>query len=137
MSEERSTSAVEQGVNRFFATFERAQQTVSIENVYGQPIASGETLVVPIASVSQAFGLGGGIGHTEPAEDKHNEGGGGGGGGLVRACPIAMAELDAEGVKVHAVVDENRALAVSLAFAAWAVFWTARTLIKIFKPAAN
>ena len=137
MSKEKSTSAVEQGVNRFFATFECAQQTVSIENVYGQPIASGETLVVPIASVSQAFGLGGGIGHTEPAEDKHIEGGGGGGGGLVRARPIAVAEIDAEGVKVHAVVDENRALAASLAFAAWAVFWTARTLIKIFKPAAN
>ncbi|HZY42541.1 MAG TPA: spore germination protein GerW family protein, partial [Anaerolineae bacterium] len=105
--------------------------------VYGQPIVSGETLVVPIASVSQAFGMGGGIGHNEPAEDKRNEGVGGGGGGLVRARPIAVAEIDAEGVKVHAVVDENRALAVSLAFAAWAVFWTARTLIKIFKPATN
>jgi uncharacterized spore protein YtfJ len=137
MSEEKSTSAVELGVNRFFATFECAQQTVSIENVYGQPIVSGETLVVPIASVSQAFGLGGGIGHTEPAEDKRTEGAGGGGGGLVHARPIAVAEIDAEGVKVHAVVDENRALAVSLAFAAWAVFWTARMLIKIFKPAAN
>jgi uncharacterized spore protein YtfJ len=141
MSEEKSTSAVEQSVNRFFATFECAQQTASIENVYGQPIASGETLVVPIASVSQAFGLGGGggsIGHNKPAEDKRTEEGmGGGGGGLVRARPIAVAEINAEGVKVHAVVDENRALAVSLAFAAWAVFWTARTLIKIFKPAAN
>ena len=31
----------------------------------------------------------------------------------------------------------RRGLAVSLAFAAWAVFWTARTLIKIFKPAGN
>lgn len=41
--------------------------------------------------------------------------------------------IDADGVKVHAVVDENRALAVGLAFAAWAVFWTARTLIKIFR----
>ena len=137
MSEEKSAPAVELGVNRFFATFERAQQTVSIENVYGQPIVSGETLVVPIASVSQAFGLGGGVGQTEPAEDKRTEGAGGGGGGLVRARPIAVAEIDAEGVKVHAIVDENRALAVSLAFAAWAVFWTARTLIKIFKSAAH
>ncbi len=119
MSEATSTSAVEQGVNRFFGTFDQVQKAIAIENVYGQPIASGETLVVPIASVSQAFGLGGG------------------GGGMVRARPIAVAEIDADGVKVHAVVDENRALAVSLAFAAWAVFWTARTLIKIFKPAAN
>ena len=137
MSEVKPASAVEQGVNRFFATFEHAQQVVSIENVYGQPINSGETVVVPIASVAQAFGMGGGIGSGNEAEDKNNEGVGGGGAGIVRARPIAVAEIDAEGVRVHAVVDENRALAVSLAFAAWAVFWTARTLIKIFKPAAN
>jgi uncharacterized spore protein YtfJ len=137
MSEVKPASAVEQGVNRFFATFEQAQQAVSIENVYGQPINSGETVVVPIASVAQAFGMGGGIGSGSEAEDKNNEGVGGGGAGIVRARPIAVAEIDDEGVRVHAVVDENRALAVSLAFAAWAVFWTARTLIKIFKSAAN
>ncbi|MBI5566930.1 MAG: hypothetical protein HY870_18675 [Chloroflexi bacterium] len=136
MSEAATTSAVEQGVNRFFGTFEQAQRAIAIENVYGQPIASGETVVVPIASVSQVFGMGGGIGSDGEASAR-DEGVGGGGGGLVRARPIAVAEIDADGVKVHAVVDENRALAVSLAFAAWAVFWTARTLIKIFKPAAN
>ena len=136
MSEATSTSAVEQGVNRFFGTFDQAQRAIAIENVYGQPIASGETVVVPIASVSQVFGMGGGIGSDGEASAR-DEGVGGGGGGLGRARPIAVAEIDADGVKVHAVVDENRALAVSLAFAAWAVFWTARTLIKIFKPAAN
>jgi uncharacterized spore protein YtfJ len=135
MSEASLTSAVAQGVNRFFGTFEHAQKTIAIENVYGQPINSGETVVVPIASVAQTFGLGGGIGSG--TEDSSNEGAGGGGGGMVRARPIAVAEIDADGVKVHAVVDENRALAVSLAFAAWAVFWTARTLIKILKPVAN
>jgi uncharacterized spore protein YtfJ len=137
MSEVKSTSAVEQGVNRFFGTFEQAQHGVSIENVYGQPITAGETVIVPIASVAQAFGMGGGIGSDKQTEDKSDEGVGGGGAGVVRARPIAVAEIDAEGVRVHAVVDENRALAVSLAFAAWAVFWTARTLIKIFTPAAS
>ena len=138
MSEEQSASAVEQGVNRFFTTFEQAQQTISIDNVYGQPIAAGEMMVVPIASVAQAFGMGGGIGSGSKDESNPSqEGVGGGGAGIVRARPIAVAEIDAEGVRVHAVVDENRALAVSLAFAAWAVFWTARTLIKIFKPTAN
>src|SRR5512145_580247 len=115
MSEATSTSAVEQGVNRFFGTFEQAQRAIAIENVYGQPITSGETVVVPIASVAQAFGMGGGIGSDGEASAR-DEGVGGGGGGLVRARPIAVAEIDADGVKVHAVVDENRALAVSLAF---------------------
>ncbi len=138
MSEEQSASAVEQGVNRFFTTFEQAQQTIAIGNVYGQPIMAGEMMVVPIASVAQAFGMGGGIGSGDKSESNvTQEGVGGGGAGIVRARPIAVAEIDAEGVRVHAVVDENRALGVSLAFAAWAVFWTARTLIKIFTSAAN
>jgi hypothetical protein len=51
---------------------------------------------------------------------------------VVKTRPIALAEISGEGVRVVSVVDENRALAAGLAFAAWAVFWTARTLIRIF-----
>ncbi len=134
MSEAVSHSAVEQGINRFFDAFEQAQQAVSINNVYGQPVTQGETMIVPIASVTQLIGAGGGIGSGTKTEAKRDEGVGGGGGGAIGARPIAFAEIDAQGVKIHPIVDENRALAVSLAFAAWAVFWTARTLVKIFKP---
>lgn len=134
MSEANSPSVVEHGVNRFFDAFEQTQRAVSIDNLYGQPVTHGETVIVPIASVSQIIGAGGGIGSGAKAEGQPREGVGGGGGGSISARPIAFAEIDAEGVKIHSIIDENRALAVSLAFAAWAVFWTARTLIKIFKP---
>lgn len=133
MSEQPASHAVESGLNRFFGTFERAQTAASIGNVYGQPIEHGETLVVPAASVSQLFGLGLGVGVDAQPDGQQDEGVGGGGGGRMAARPVALVEITQDGVDVHAVIDENRALVASLAFAAWAVFWAARTLIKLFK----
>jgi hypothetical protein len=51
----------------------------------------------------------------------------------VKARPVALAEIMPEGVDIHPVIDENRALTAGLLFAAWAVFWAARTLVKLFK----
>jgi uncharacterized spore protein YtfJ len=135
MSDQTSASAVERGVNEFFATFERAQQSATIEAVYGKPVTYGDRVILPIARATQIFGLGMGVGDSANTEGKHNTGLGGGGGGSAGARPIALAEITAEGVEIHPIVDENRALTVSLVFAAWAVLWTARTLIKIFQGA--
>ena len=123
---------LENTLNEFFATFERAQSSASIDNVYGQPITYGDSIVVPVASVSQFFGLGLGVGTGQRAESQ--DGGlGGGGTARVKARPIALAEIMPEGVDVHPIIDENRALTAGLLFAAWAVFWAARTLVKLFK----
>ncbi len=133
MSEQPASHAVESSLNQFFGTFERAQSAASIGNIYGQPIAHGEALVVPAASVSQLFGVGLGVGVDAGPDGRQEEGVGGGGAGHVTARPVALVEITQDGVDVHAVIDENRALVASLAFAAWAVFWTARTLVKLFK----
>ena len=133
MSEPESSSSVEHTVNEFFATFERAQNGASIANVYGEPIPYDDKVIIPIASVSQFFGMGGGVGVDQQPAGSHDEGLGGGGGGHVKARPVAMAEIGPDGMDIHPIIDENRALLASLAFAAWAVFWTARTLAKIFK----
>ena len=133
MSEQTSSSPVEHSVNQLFATFERAQNSASIDNVYGKPISYGDKVVIPVASVSQFFGLGLGIGVDEESAGQRDEGLGGGGSGQVGARPVALAEISADDIVIHPIVDENRALLVSLAFAAWAVLWTARTLAKIFK----
>ncbi len=123
---------IENTVNEFFATFERAQSSASIDNVYGQPITYGDSIIVPVASVSQFFGVGLGVGANQSAEQQ--DGGiGGGGTARVKARPVALAEIMPEGVDVHPVIDENRALTAGLLFAAWAVFWAARTLVKLFK----
>jgi uncharacterized spore protein YtfJ len=123
---------IESAMNEFFATFERAQSSASIDNVYGQPITYGDSVIVPVASVSQFFGIGLGVGANQ--NDERQDGGmGGGGTARVKARPVALAEIIPEGVDVHPIIDENRALTAGLLFAAWAVFWAARTLVKLFK----
>jgi uncharacterized spore protein YtfJ len=128
-----SDSTIEQTIKKFFDTFERADENASVKAVYGEPIVYEDKVILPIASIRHYFGLGGGVGLNNTAEGRANEGVGGGGGGGIGAQPVALAEISADGVKVLPIVDENRALAAGLAFAAWAIFWTARTLMKIFK----
>src|SRR5512139_2359729 len=123
---------IENTVNEFFATFERAQSSASIDNVYGQPITYEDAIIVPVASVSQFFGIGLGVGTDQHAE-RQDGGMGGGGTARVKARPVALAEIMPEGVDVHPIIDENRALIAGLLFAAWAVFWATRTLVKLFK----
>ena len=123
---------IENTMNEFFATFERTQNSASIDKVYGQPITYGDSVVVPVASVAQCFALGGGLG-TGQHEAQQDGGLGGGGMGRVKARPVALAEIMPEGIDVHPIIDENRALTAGLLFAAWAVFWAARTLVKLFK----
>jgi len=133
MSEQSPANPLlETTVNEFFATFERAQSSVSIDNVYGQPITYEDSIIVPVASVSQFFGIGLGVGTGQGAEGQDG-GMGGGGTARVKARPIALAEIIPEGVDVHPIIDENRALTAGLLFAAWAVFWAGRTLVKLFK----
>jgi len=127
-----SNSLVENAMNEFFDTFERAQSSASIDNVYGQPMTYGESIIVPVASVSQFFGVGLGVGNNQ-ADNTRNSGIGGGGTARTKARPVALAEIMPEGVDIHPVIDENRALIAGLLFAAWAVFWAARTLVKLFK----
>ncbi len=135
MSEQQPENPIiENTVNEFFATFERAQSSASIDNVYGQPLTYGDSVIVPVASVSQFFGIGLGVGVDTHENAESQEGGvGGGGTARVKARPVALAEIMPEGVGVHPVIDENRALTAGLLFAAWAVFWAARTLVKLFK----
>ncbi len=135
MSEQQPANPIiENTVNEFFATFERAQSSAAIDNVYGQPLTYGDSVIVPVASVSQFFGIGLGVGVGTHENAESQEGGvGGGGTARVKARPVALAEIMPEGVDVHPVIDENRALTAGLLFAAWAVFWAARTLVKLFK----
>jgi uncharacterized spore protein YtfJ len=134
MSEQLPTNpTVENALNEFFATFERAQSSASIDNVYGQPISYGDSIIVPVASISQFFGIGMSAGTDQTTESPQSDEVDGGGAARVKARPVALVEIMPEGVDVHPVVDENRALTAGLLFAAWAIFWATRTLIKLFK----
>jgi uncharacterized spore protein YtfJ len=67
-------------------------QQIGAKTVYGEPVVSGDTTVVPVASV--AFGFGGGFGEHE---SKHGKGGGGGVG--FRGIPAGYIEITPAGTR--------------------------------------
>lgn len=116
---------------RLFAQFDALQERAGVNAVFGPPVETGGKIVIPAASVSYAFGLGLGEGQGPSSEDSPGGSGGGGGGGA-RSRPVAVIEITPERTHVEGVVDEQLIALAGLAFAAWAVFWVASALIRIF-----
>ena len=117
MSEEPQTSVAEAGytpVTQLSAssmvvieeTLEKFIQTADVNAVYGQPIQSGEMLIIPAAEVLCGMGFGVGAG-SGPEADGHPApgGGGGGGGGRTFSRPAAVILAGPQGVEVRPVVD--------------------------------
>lgn len=74
---------------------ERLTDSANVTSVFGEPISSGDTTVVPVARVAYGFGGGYGSGPTDEASaDDRDEGGEGAGvGGGVRASPAGVFEI--------------------------------------------
>ena len=87
-------------------TLEKFIQTADVNAVYGQPIQSGEMLIIPAAEVLCGMGFGVGAG-SGPEADGHPApgGGGGGGGGRTFSRPAAVILAGPQGVEVRPVVD--------------------------------
>ncbi|MBN1889926.1 MAG: hypothetical protein JW850_18165 [Thermoflexales bacterium] len=116
--------------DRVFAQFDDLQERASVDAVYGQPVEIDGKVVVPVAGVSYAFGLGLGEGYG-PRLEGGDQSSGSGGGGFVRARPVAVVEITPECTRVEGVVDEQLVVLAGIAFAAWLVFWISRTLMCI------
>jgi len=80
-----------------------------------------------VAEVSYAFE----VEVEEEALADGTEGGGGGSGGM-NVRPLAIVEVTPETAWVKPVVDEQRLAFAGALLIGWAVFWVARTLVKIF-----
>jgi uncharacterized spore protein YtfJ len=78
-------------------------EQLGVKTVYGEPVVSGDTTVIPVASV--AFGGGGGGGRSQDAD----KGGGGGGFGF-RGWPAGYIEITPSGTR-YVPVHEKRKLA--------------------------
>jgi uncharacterized spore protein YtfJ len=78
-------------------------EQLGVKTVYGEPVVSGDTTVIPVASV--AFGGGGGGGRSQEAD----KGGGGGGFGF-RGWPAGYIEITPSGTR-YVPVHEKRKLA--------------------------
>ncbi len=68
---------------------------------FGEPIAAGERVVVPVARVRGAGGAGFGRGRT----DGEGDGDGGGGGGALEATPAGFLDITPDGVRYEAIPD--------------------------------
>jgi len=68
---------------------------------YGEPVRSGERVVIPVARVS-ATGGGGWGGGRDP---KGGSGDGGGGGGSLEAAPVGFIDIGPEGARFEPIPD--------------------------------
>ncbi len=118
-------------IGEMFARMEQLQADAAVEAVFGQPVETGDKIVIPIATVSYNFGFGFGEGTDQKAE-KVDRGSGGGGGGGIHARPLGLVEITPEHTRIEPIINEQAMGLAGIAFAAWAVFWAARAVIRIF-----
>ena len=89
--------------------------------VFGQPIVQGERTVIVASEVAVGMGAGAGYG-GEPDE---SAGGGGGGGGYSFGRPVAVIEIEPQGVHVTPIVDSTKiAVAVFTTVGAMLFAWS-------------
>jgi uncharacterized spore protein YtfJ len=135
---EKGMVSVQETLDKFIAT-------ADVNVVYGKPIKSGDTVIIPTAEVvcGMGFGMGFGAGkgtyklenpddetaaekpeegnsETSPGEG-YGSGGGGGGGGYTFSRPVALVIATSEGVRVEPVLDRTKILLAALTTAGFMV----------------
>ncbi len=92
---------------------EKHLEAASVEAVYGEPVVSGDTVVITSAEVFSVLGVGAGYGSGSAGEGAGAQagrgfGGGGGGGGRVLSRPVAAIVIRPGGVTVQPIVDVTK-----------------------------
>ncbi len=129
-------------ITRFFQLFDRLFEQVSWKTAFGEPQRHGEKTLIPVASVSYGFGLGGfkglrEMGEAEDAEtpaetadaaapDAPAEGEGGGGGGGGGATPVALIEITPQRVCVRPIIHWEKVILAFLFMICWTTFFGTR-----------
>ncbi len=103
---------------------DRLREMSSVEAVYGKPVKSGTTLIIPTAEVVSMMGFG--VGSGSSGEEAGGSGGGGGGMNLSR--PVAVVIASPEGVRVEPVVDVTKIGIAALTTLGFMFSMIARTL---------
>jgi len=92
------TMALPKSMDMVKDTMDKFLTAASVNAVYGEPIQSGDTLIIPTAEVlsGMGFGMGLGVGNNAAKDEQGKPvqnsggGGGGGGGGRVLSRPVAV-----------------------------------------------
>jgi uncharacterized spore protein YtfJ len=121
-----------QAIEMVELTLDNFLATADVSRVYGEPVQSGDTTIIPAAEVLVGMGFGAGYGSgpasSDEDEETHQEkpeagGGGGGGGGRTLSRPVAVIVASPEGVRVEPVVDPTK-IALAAITAAGFMFTT-------------
>ena len=108
-------------------TIQAVMRGASAAAVYGEPVQSGERLVVPAADLTGGFGFGIGAGRgPRTAGDDTGRGSGGGGGGGIRARPVAAIEIGPEGVQIQPIIDLTRVSLAGMVTGVFVLCWIVR-----------
>lgn len=85
-------------------------EVADVSSAFGEPVQSGDNLVIPAAEVlaGVGFGLGAGFGRNDKEDESKGGGSGGGGGGRVFSRPVAVVIASPEGVRVEPVLDVTK-----------------------------
>jgi uncharacterized spore protein YtfJ len=128
---------MDQEIQEFLDSLAALKEKANVSAAFGEPVTADGRTVIPVARVGYAFGMGMGEGkkpREEEAEEESVEmsGSGAGGGGGAMAHPLAVVEVTAQGTQIKPVVDEQHLMVARGLVAAWAAFWMAWALVRIF-----
>lgn len=116
------TTTLPRSMDMVQETMDNFLSAASVTAVYGEPIQSGDNLIIPAAEVLSGlgFGMGAGVGNnvgpSEEGQPTQNTGGGGGGGGggRILSRPVAVVIASPDGVRVEPVVDVTKVALAAL-----------------------
>lgn len=118
-------------IDKAFEPIQQAMDRMDASRVYGELTREGDTVIIPVAEHSLAFGYGFGSGEgpvgekTDGEEAQIGTGSGGGGGGWGGARPRGFIKITPDGVVYEPAIDINRLGLAGILLMAWNVFWIA------------
>lgn len=109
---------------------------LNVGAVFGEPVHEGNSVVIPVASLTMGFGYGAGSPPPQAASQDDQkpasgESAGGGGGGSLQ--PRGYLRITADDVKYEPIMNTTLVSLAGIIMAAWNVFWIARA-IRAFAP---
>lgn len=112
-------------MQKLFDLVEDVRRNADVNAVFGEPLTTDGRTIIPVAEVLYGVGLGFG---TAGAVEGEEQPGGSGSGGVVRARPLGVIEVTAEGVRVEPVLDEQKIVVAGVLLTAWIAAWIAGTV---------
>lgn len=117
---------METEIQTMLDSFGDLRKRANANSCFGKPVTAEDRTVIPVAEVTYDFALG--VEYGEAAGERDASGGGG-----MRVRPFAVVEVTPESTRVEPLVDEQKVAWMGGFLIAWAVFWLAWALARIFR----